>query len=48
MVCQGWPRILSSLKTLLETGVSLPANQEPPPLVRLGLTIPQGEEVAIR
>jgi uncharacterized protein YndB with AHSA1/START domain/DNA-binding transcriptional ArsR family regulator len=33
MVSQGWPGILSSLKTLLETGETLPANPEPlPPL----------------
>jgi uncharacterized protein YndB with AHSA1/START domain/DNA-binding transcriptional ArsR family regulator len=38
MVSQGWPRILSNLKTLLETGEVLPANPEPPPTVVLGLT----------
>jgi uncharacterized protein YndB with AHSA1/START domain/DNA-binding transcriptional ArsR family regulator len=38
MVSQGWPPILSDLKTLLETGETLPASQEPPPHVRLGLT----------
>ena len=38
MVSQGWPSILSNLKTLLETGETLPANQEPPVPVRLGLT----------
>lgn len=38
LVSQGWPRILSNLKTLLETGETLPANQEPVPPVRLGLT----------
>lgn len=31
MVSQGWPRVLSDLKTLLETGETLPANQEPLP-----------------
>jgi DNA-binding transcriptional ArsR family regulator/uncharacterized protein YndB with AHSA1/START domain len=38
MVSQGWPRVLSNLKTLLETGETLPGNPEPPPPVRLGLT----------
>ncbi len=38
MVSQGWPPILSSLKTLLETGETLPSTGEPPPTVRLGLT----------
>jgi uncharacterized protein YndB with AHSA1/START domain/DNA-binding transcriptional ArsR family regulator len=38
MVSHGWPPILSSLKTLLETGETLPAYQEPPPMIRLGLT----------
>jgi DNA-binding transcriptional ArsR family regulator/uncharacterized protein YndB with AHSA1/START domain len=28
MVSQGWPRVLSGLKTLLETGETLPAGQE--------------------
>jgi uncharacterized protein YndB with AHSA1/START domain len=37
MVSQGWPRILSDLKTLLETGETLPADDEPPVTVRLGL-----------
>ncbi len=41
LVSQGWPRILSNLKTLLETGDTLPANHEPPPTVRLGLTTHQ-------
>jgi len=31
MVSQGWPRILSNLKTLLETGETLPADPERPP-----------------
>ena len=31
MVSQGWPPILSSLKTLLETGETLPSTGEPPP-----------------
>jgi hypothetical protein len=47
MVSQGWPRILSNLKTLLETGETLPANQEPSPTVRLGLTTRQ-EQAARR
>jgi DNA-binding transcriptional ArsR family regulator len=38
LVSQGWPRILANLKTLLETGETLPDNPEPPPPVRLGLT----------
>jgi hypothetical protein len=38
LVTDGWPRILANLKTLLETGDTLPANPEPPPTVRLGLT----------
>lgn len=37
MVGQGWPRILSDLKTLLETGETLPADTEPPVPARLGL-----------
>jgi DNA-binding transcriptional ArsR family regulator/uncharacterized protein YndB with AHSA1/START domain len=37
MVSQGWPRILSDLKTLLETGETLPADPEPPIPARLGL-----------
>ena len=38
MVSQGWPPILSALKTLLETGETLPDSHEPPVSVRLGLT----------
>jgi uncharacterized protein YndB with AHSA1/START domain/DNA-binding transcriptional ArsR family regulator len=38
LVSQGWPPILANLKTLLETGETLPAGQEPPPTERLGLT----------
>src|SRR5262245_50417907 len=38
MVSQGWPRILSNLKTLLETGETLPSSPEPPTPVVLGLT----------
>jgi uncharacterized protein YndB with AHSA1/START domain/DNA-binding transcriptional ArsR family regulator len=45
MVSQGWPTILASLKTLLETGETLPKNPEPPPTDLLGLTTRQGEEV---
>ena len=37
LVAGGWPSILSNLKTLLETGETLPLNQEPPAAVRLGL-----------
>jgi DNA-binding transcriptional ArsR family regulator len=46
MVSQGWPRVLSGLKTLLETGETLPDNPEPLPPARLGLTTGPGEEVA--
>jgi uncharacterized protein YndB with AHSA1/START domain len=37
MVTNGWPKVLSSLKTLLETGEALPTNPERS-LARLGLT----------
>jgi DNA-binding transcriptional ArsR family regulator/uncharacterized protein YndB with AHSA1/START domain len=40
MVSQGWPRVLSDLKTLLETGEPLPPSPEPAVAVRLGLTKP--------
>jgi uncharacterized protein YndB with AHSA1/START domain/DNA-binding transcriptional ArsR family regulator len=45
MVGQGWPRILSDLKTLLETGETLPADAEPPVPARLGLAA-RGKERA--
>jgi DNA-binding transcriptional ArsR family regulator/uncharacterized protein YndB with AHSA1/START domain len=48
MVSQGWPPILSSLKTLLETGETLPTEPEPPVPVRLGLTTHQDKEVGPR
>ena len=38
LVSRGWPRILSNLKTLLETGETLPPAEEPPPTVSVGLT----------
>jgi uncharacterized protein YndB with AHSA1/START domain/DNA-binding transcriptional ArsR family regulator len=38
MVSEGWPRVLSELKTLLETGDTLPSGTEPSTPVRLGLT----------
>jgi uncharacterized protein YndB with AHSA1/START domain/DNA-binding transcriptional ArsR family regulator len=39
LVSGGWPRVLSSLKTLLETGEALPAKIQPSPAaVRVGLT----------
>jgi uncharacterized protein YndB with AHSA1/START domain/DNA-binding transcriptional ArsR family regulator len=41
LVSHGWPRILSNLKTLLETGETLPENHETPITVRLGLTTGQ-------
>jgi uncharacterized protein YndB with AHSA1/START domain/DNA-binding transcriptional ArsR family regulator len=37
MVSKGWPRVVSNLKTLLETGDVLPANPEPS-LAGLGVT----------
>ena len=48
MVSQGWPGILSNLKTLLETGETLPTGPEPPVPVRLGLTTRQDEGVGRR
>jgi uncharacterized protein YndB with AHSA1/START domain/DNA-binding transcriptional ArsR family regulator len=44
LVSLGWPRVLSNLKTLLETGETLPERQEPLPPVRLGLTTPQEQQ----
>ena len=38
MVSQGWPRVLSDLKTLLETGATLPPRPEPHVVETLGLT----------
>jgi uncharacterized protein YndB with AHSA1/START domain/DNA-binding transcriptional ArsR family regulator len=38
MVARGWPSVLSSLKSLLETGETLTLNQEPPAPAQLGLT----------
>jgi DNA-binding transcriptional ArsR family regulator/uncharacterized protein YndB with AHSA1/START domain len=38
MVSNGWPRVLSDLKTLLETGETLPAGTEPRVPAKLGLT----------
>lgn len=38
MVSSGWPRVLSDLKTLLETGDTLPPSSEPSVPVALGLT----------
>jgi hypothetical protein len=38
MIGDGWPRVLSRLKTLLETGETFPWTSEPPVPVRLGLT----------
>ncbi len=37
MVSAGWPRVLSELKTLLETGDTFPTGLEPPVPIRLGL-----------
>jgi uncharacterized protein YndB with AHSA1/START domain len=38
MVGEGWPRVLSELKSLLETGEALPSGTEAPVPARLGLT----------
>src|SRR4051794_13893822 len=38
LVTGGWPSVLANLKTLLETGETLPKTPEPPITVRLGLT----------
>ena len=38
LVSEGWPPILSSLKTLLETGETLPEGDRPSTPARLGLT----------
>jgi uncharacterized protein YndB with AHSA1/START domain/DNA-binding transcriptional ArsR family regulator len=38
LVSQGWPSVLSDLKTLLETGETLPESTEAIPPARLGLT----------
>jgi uncharacterized protein YndB with AHSA1/START domain/DNA-binding transcriptional ArsR family regulator len=38
MISQGWPRVLANLKTMLETGETLPDNPEPPAPIQLGLT----------
>jgi uncharacterized protein YndB with AHSA1/START domain/DNA-binding transcriptional ArsR family regulator len=46
MVSEGWPRVLSDLKTLLETGETLPPSPEPHVTARLGLTRQPDEEVA--
>jgi hypothetical protein len=48
MVSQGWPSVLSNLKTLLETGETLPGDSEPPVPDRLGLTTRQDEQAAPR
>jgi uncharacterized protein YndB with AHSA1/START domain/DNA-binding transcriptional ArsR family regulator len=37
LIGDGWPRVLSRLKTLLETGEALPPTSEAPVAVRLGL-----------
>ena len=46
MVSEGWPPVLSNLKTLLETGETLPPSNEPHVTVRLGLTRRADEETA--
>jgi uncharacterized protein YndB with AHSA1/START domain/DNA-binding transcriptional ArsR family regulator len=40
LISDGWPRVLSGLKTLLETGETLPRNSQPPAAVRLRLGTP--------
>jgi DNA-binding transcriptional ArsR family regulator/uncharacterized protein YndB with AHSA1/START domain len=45
MVREGWPPVLSDLKTLLETGEVLPLSTEPHVTHRLGLARGPGEEV---
>ena len=37
LISQGWPRVLANLKTLLETGDTLPDLEQNTP-ARLGLT----------
>ena len=37
MISQGWPRVIANLKTLLETGDTLPDNPQSPAPVTLGL-----------
>jgi uncharacterized protein YndB with AHSA1/START domain len=46
MVSEGWPLVLSELKTMLETGETLPPSTEPHVTARLGLTRGAGEKVA--
>src|SRR6266545_1353742 len=48
LVGEGWPPILSNLKTMLETGETLPASQEPLPPERLGLTTRREQEAESR
>ena len=48
MVGRGWPRVLSGLKTLLETGEELPDDAAPSPPARLGLTGGAGDEARTR
>jgi uncharacterized protein YndB with AHSA1/START domain len=44
LVSEGWPRVLSDVKTLLETGETAPAGPEPPVPARPGLTTRQQDE----
>jgi DNA-binding transcriptional ArsR family regulator/uncharacterized protein YndB with AHSA1/START domain len=44
LVSEGWPRVLSDVKTLLETGETMPAIPEPPVPARPGLTTRQQAE----
>jgi hypothetical protein len=38
MISDGWPRVLANLKTLLETGATLPDRPAPERLASLGVT----------
>ena len=44
MISHGWPRVLSNLKTFVETGETLPANPEPSTPAGLGRSPSEGEE----
>jgi uncharacterized protein YndB with AHSA1/START domain/DNA-binding transcriptional ArsR family regulator len=48
LVSEGWPRVLSDVKTLLETGETMPAILEPPVPARLGLTARQEPQAESR
>jgi DNA-binding transcriptional ArsR family regulator len=46
LVSSGWPRVLSDIKTLLETGETMPGIPEPPVPTGLGLTTRDEPEAA--